>query len=456
MKKLHIIISILVLTIIAVVIYIYQWRAKNDVEQDLIIAEEPAPPPPPQLLYGLPKDSFSIENYKVSRNQNLASILLPIKVDNKIVNLLAEKSKPIFDVRKIRTGNSYSVFYSRDSLMTPMWFVYEIDNTDYLVMQLTDTFHVYRDIKPVETIRKVGSGIISSSLWNTVKDNNLSPMLAFELSEIFAWTVDFFGIEKGDNFVAIYDEQYVDSVSIGVSTVHAAIFNHKGRDYYAFKYPNDSVTNGFFDEEGNSLRKAFLKAPLKFSRISSRFSHSRFHPVLKINRPHHGVDYAAPAGTPVYAIGDGTIIQKGWDAKGGGNFLKIRHNSVYTSVYMHLQGFAKGISKGDRVAQGQLIGYVGSTGLSTGPHLDFRMYRNDSPIDPLKVEAPPVEPVPGEDMPHYLEFISQFKNRLDEQKNRLAKGEQDITQVNGGSLSGSAHTQEHVSSMPGSQGYHQD
>ncbi len=456
MKKLHIIISILVLAFIAVIVYVYQWRVKNDVEQDLIITEEPAPPPPPQLLYGLPKDSFSIENYKVSRNQNLAAILYEIKIDNQIINRLAEKSKDIFDVRKIRTGNNYSVFFSRDSLMTPIWFVYEIDNTDYLVMQLTDTLHVYRDTKPVETLRKVSTGVITSSLWNTVKDNNLSPMLAFELSEIFAWTVDFFGIEKGDNFVAIYDEHYVDSISIGVSSVHAAIFNHKGRDYYAFKYQKDSVTNGFFDEEGKSLRKAFLKAPLKFSRISSRFSNSRFHPILKISRPHHGVDYAAPSGTPVYAIGDGTVIHKGWDPKGGGNYLKIRHNSVYTSVYMHLQGFAKGLSKGDRVGQGQLIGYVGSTGLSTGPHLDFRMYRNDSPIDPLKVEAPPVEPIPEESMPQYLDYIGKFKHRLDEQRTRLAKGEQDTIQVIVGSLSGSVHTLDHESSMPGSQGYRQD
>ncbi|GAO28042.1 peptidase, M23/M37 family [Geofilum rubicundum JCM 15548] len=360
-------------------------------------------------------DSFQIENFKVARNQNLASILLAQNVEYPIIYQLAEKSKEKFDVRRIRTGNPYAIFYSRDTLKTPLWFVYEIDKTDFLVMQLTDSLDIIRDRKPIEVVRKSGTGIITSSLWNTINENNLHPVLAMELSEIYAWTVDFFGIEKGDKFRVIYDEQYVDSVSIGIDAIHAAHFNHKGREYYAFHFKEDSVWS-YFDEAGNSLRKAFLKAPLKFSRISSRFSNNRFHPVLKINRPHHGVDYAAPSGTPVYAIGDGTVTNRGWDPKGGGNFIKIRHNSVYTSLYMHLQGFGKGIKKGGFVQQGQLIGYVGSTGLSTGPHLDFRMYRSGSAVDPLKIEAPPVDPIQEDSMAEYLEYIEPLFLELQQLK----------------------------------------
>jgi len=413
MKKTLIALTTLTIIIIATIIYIYQWRKRNDIskEQQNVLSEDFPPTPPPKKVYGLIADSFHIENYSVARNQNLASILSAQNIDYQTIHQIAQNTKNIFDVRHIRTGNPYSIFYSKDSLKTPMWFAYEIDNTDFVVMQLNDSLRIYRDSKPLTIIKKNGSGTITSSLWNTIKDNNLNPVLAIELSEIYAWTVDFFGLEKGDNFKVIYDEQYVDSVAIGIEAIHAAYFNHKGRNYYAFRYKEDSVWS-YFDEAGNSLRKTFLKAPLKFSRISSRFSNNRFHPILKINRPHHGVDYAAPSGTPVYAIGDGTITHRAWDPKGGGNYIKIKHNSVYTSVYMHLQGFGKGIKKGQFVQQGQLIGYVGSTGLATGPHLDFRIFKNGHAVDPLKIDAPPVEPIHENNMPKYLKYIEELSLEL--------------------------------------------
>jgi murein DD-endopeptidase MepM/ murein hydrolase activator NlpD len=226
-------------------------------------------------------------------------------------------------------------------------------------------------------------------------------MLALRLSDIFAWSIDFYAIQKGDRFRVIYDEMFVDSASIGVGNIYAVQFDHMGTENYAFRFFQDDRFD-YFDEEGQSLRKAFLKSPLEFARISSRFSHSRMHPVLRIRRPHHGVDYAAPKGTPVRAIGDGTVIARAYQAGGGGNYVKIKHNSVYTTTYMHLSGFAKGIVQGARVQQGQVIGFVGSTGLSTGPHLDFRVHKNGTPVDPLKVEAPPVEPVNESRMPEYV------------------------------------------------------
>lgn len=368
--------------------------------------------PEPELLYGLPKDSFLIEANRIKRNQNLADIFLKAGIDYPTIHQIVQKTKPVFDVRKIKVGNHYSLFMANDTTKRLNHFVYEIDNTDYMVVSLADSINVYREVKEIVTVPKTATGVITTSLWNSMTDNRLNPVLAIELSEIYAWTVDFFGIEKGDYFKVFYDENYVDSTSIGIGKIHAAHFHHRGQDYYAFNFEEDSTWN-FFDEDGQSLRKAFLKAPLKFSRISSRFSNSRLHPVLKIRRPHHGIDYAAPSGTPVYALGDGRVIAKGYQKRGGGNYIKIKHNSVYTTVYMHLKGFARGLHKGDHVSQSQLIGYVGATGLATGPHLDFRVYKNGHPVDPLKIEAPPVEPVKEENRARYNEYIKPLRLKLD-------------------------------------------
>ncbi len=369
-------------------------------------------PEPENLMFGLSVDSFVIENNTIKRNEFLASILLKYDIPYAKIDLLARKSKPIFDVRKIKVGNPYFIFKDPDSLQTPRYFVYQIDKINYVVYNLNDTIAITQGQKEVKEIEKTATGVITSSLWNAMADNNVSPMVSLQLSDIYAWTVDFFGIEKGDYFKVMYTEEYVDSVSVGISNIKAALFHHRGDDYYAFHFQEDSVTYNYFDEHGNSLRKAFLKAPLKFSRISSKFSNSRLHPVLKIRRPHHGVDYAAPKGTHVFAIGDGRIVAKGYQANGGGNYLKIKHNSVYTTVYMHLNGFAKGMNQGVNVKQGQLIGYVGATGLASGPHLDFRVFKNGTPIDPLKMKAPPVEPVKKEDLERFKEFFKPLKKEL--------------------------------------------
>jgi len=242
--------------------------------------------------------------------------------------------------------------------------------------------------------------VISTSLWDAMKETKVNPMMAIELSEIFAWSIDFFGLQTGDRFNVIYEESFVDSISTGITKIFGAYFGHMGVSFYAIPFVQDGVES-FFDEEGNSLRKAFLKAPLRFSRISSRFSGSRLHPILKIRRPHYGIDYAAPIGTPVYAIGDGIITRTSFEGQAG-RMVSIKHNSVYSTAYLHLRNFAAGVAPGAYVKQGQVIGYVGSTGLSTGPHLDFRFYKNGHPVDPLRVESPPVEPVKPENMAEFM------------------------------------------------------
>jgi len=353
----------------------------------------------PVKKYGFPVDSFNIVGGSVGQGQHLSSILTGYGVGLGTIDTLAKMSVGKFDLRKIREGNNYTLFQSNDSTKKPLYFVYEISPINYAVFQLSDSLQVYTGEKEVNYRVMTAQGVIESSLWNTMKANKLDPMLALKMEEVYAWTVDFFGLQKGDRFRLIYDEIYVDSVSIGINYIHAAQFDFYGKELYAFRFQqNDTI--GYYNEKGENLQKAFLKAPLKFYRISSGFSSGRMHPVLRIVRPHHGVDYAAPKGTPVLSIGQGIVVSKGW-AGGGGNTIKIKHNSVYTTSYMHLSGYADGIFQGARVQQGQVIGFVGSTGLSTGPHLDFRVYKGGSAVNPLTIESPPAKPVDPKYMPEY-------------------------------------------------------
>ncbi|MCD6566317.1 MAG: peptidoglycan DD-metalloendopeptidase family protein [Bacteroidales bacterium] len=362
------------------------------------------------LKYGISYDSLNIIEGKIRRNQFLSDLLSEYRVPNPDINQVVQLSREVFDVRKIKRGNPYVVFQTKDSLNRTRYVVYEHTPTDYIVFDLGDSINVYKETKQIIAEQKTASGIISVSLWNTINEESLNLVLVNDLSEIFAWSIDFFGLQKGDSFKIVYEEQYVDSTSIGISKIYAAWFNHMGEDFFAIPFVQNN-SESYFDINGNSLRKAFLKAPLRFSRISSRFSNSRLHPILKIRRPHHGVDYAAPVGTPVHAIGDGKIIKTGYFG-GAGRMVKIRHNSVYTTAYMHLSRYGKGVKSGKYVKQGDIIGYVGSSGLSTGPHLDFRFYKYGTPIDPLKVKAPPVEPVSEENREDYEKVKSVITDLL--------------------------------------------
>jgi murein DD-endopeptidase MepM/ murein hydrolase activator NlpD len=387
--------KLIVFTLLAIFLIMATYcLLQNDDEQSTESIEELEAITPylPTLLYGVNVDSLLVTREKIKRNEFLADILLRHKVDYPTIDKLARETKTIYDVRKMRSGNYYTIISSNDSLPKARYFVYEISPVEYVKYNLIDTVFAYRGFKEVETRMETASGIIRSSLWNAMIDNNTDPNLANELSEIFAWTIDFFGIQNGDSYKVIYESNYVDGERIGLGRVHAALFNHWGAENLAFYFVQDSVGD-YFDEQANSLRRTFLKAPLRYRRISSGFSYSRMHPILKYRRPHLGVDYAADHGTPVMSVGDGIVEFAKWDKGGGGRAVKIKHNGTYTTLYMHLSKYGKGIKSGAKVKQGQVIGYVGSSGMSTGPHLDFRFYRNGKPVDPLKVESPPAEPV---------------------------------------------------------------
>jgi len=362
--------------------------------------------------YGLQTDSLIEHDGVVLRNENLSDILLPFGLGYKRILKLSDLSKPIFDVRKIRPGNDYTAFTTIDSLNRLKYFVYEIDKLNFIVYDFGDsTISVFAGKKEVTAQEKKAGGVVKGSLWSTMKSLGLSPVLAIKMSEILAWQIDFNAVRNGDKFKVIYDNNYIDNEFIGTGIIKALMFEHMGEQFYAFRFKEGNKT-GYFDYDGGSMRKAFLKAPLKFTRISSRFTHRRYHPILHIYRPHLGIDFAAPIGTPVQAVGDGVVLvahRKGAE----GRFVKIRHNSTYSSGYMHLSRYGKGIRPGKHVNQGDVIGYVGSSGLSTGPHLDFRFWKNGTPVNYLAQKFPPSNPVKKEYMERFIEIRDSLKKELD-------------------------------------------
>lgn len=343
--------------------------------------------------YGIPADRYRVQYGIVQPRQNLGSILGEHGVSTGTVHHLGEKARGVFDVRRIRSGQVYALFFSKhDSLASPRFFVYEEDPKSYIVFDLRGDLAVSRGQNPAEWRTQTVKGQVESSLWVAMQRCEASPQLAIVLSHIFGWTIDFFGLQKQDEFRVIYEQEFVDGKALDNFHILAASFRASDSTYYAIPFVQDGEEL-YYNERGNSLEGAFLKAPLDFYRISSRFTNSRYHPVLKRYRAHHGVDYAAPAGTPVYAIGSGKVIAKAYQANGGGNYVKIKHNGTYTTTYMHLSRFAKGLKVGSTVKQKEIIGYVGSTGLSTGPHLDFRVYENGRPINPLTIKSQPKKPI---------------------------------------------------------------
>ncbi|MCF8335373.1 MAG: peptidoglycan DD-metalloendopeptidase family protein [Bacteroidales bacterium] len=358
---------------------------KRDIDQNILCLN-------PDTEFGIVLDSFQMHTGRIRWNQNLADILRRHNLGMHTVHDITREVDKIFDVTKFKAGNTYHFYFNKqDSTHEVNYFVYEHTPKEYVKVSLGESINVEKAVKESRLVKKTSVGTIETSLWGTMEKNDVHPTLALRLSEIYAWSINFFNLKPGDQFKVIYEEEFVDSSSIGINEIQTARFVHEGEEFYAIPFVQDS-SRDFYDLEGNSLRREFLKAPLKFSRISSGYSLSRMHPILNYRRPHRGVDYAAPKGTPVHAIGEGIVVDKGY-TKGAGYYLKIRHNSIDITGYNHLSGYARGISKGVKVKQGETIGYVGTTGYATGPHLDFRFWKNGRPVNPLQVEAPPVEPI---------------------------------------------------------------
>ena len=360
--------------------------------------------------FGFITDSFDVEKGMVEKNETLADIMMASDIDYLLITEIFDKSKPIFDFRKIQPKKNYYIYKNRDSLNSLHAFIYEINKLKFVKVDLIDSIETTIVEREIDIRERTIFGIINSSLYETLSNQNASIVLAGELAEIFAWQIDFYTIQKGDQFFAVYEELLVDDTPVGIGDVLTAKFIHKGNPFDAYLYVQDDKKE-YFDEEGKSLQKKFLKAPLKYRRISSGYSGRRLHPILRVYKPHRGIDYAAAIGTPVQAVGDGIVLSVGSNGPAG-KMVKIRHNSVYTSAYLHLSGYGKSIRSGAKVKQGQVIGYVGSTGRSTGPHLDFRFWKNGSLVNYLNQKFPSSKAVADSNMNYFVAIKDSLEVKL--------------------------------------------
>ena len=369
----------------------------QDVASDSI--HVPAPTP---KLFGIEVDTFNVVSDEVKSGDSFGKITGSLGLGTASIYAVAEQVKDVFDVTRIKSGKRYTVLTGKGSSQ-PSFFIYEASLLNYYVVSLKDSVYAFEGERKRTVAQKQVREVINSSLSASLNNNALTD----ELASIYAWSIDFFRIQKGDSILVAYEEIYVDdTIYAGIGDIKYARFKHFGENYYAFRYTDESGLTEYYDETGHSLRKAFLKAPLKFSRISSRYTMKRFHPVQKRWKAHLGTDYAAPRGTPIMSTADGVVERAGYTS-GNGNYVKIRHNSVYSTQYLHMSKFAKGMKKGKRVRQGDIIGYVGSTGLATGPHVCYRFWKNGKQVDPYRQKLPDANPIDEKYKAAFLKFIEE-------------------------------------------------
>jgi murein DD-endopeptidase MepM/ murein hydrolase activator NlpD len=391
----------------------------NEMITDIV---QPTVQDKPEFVYGIPTDSFNINSFTFKNGQTLSGILSESGLNHSTISNILTSAEPVLEVNKIRVGNPYTIFCKPDENGLPVCMVYEENKWAYVVFDWRDTLpHVYRVEKKKEEKTLTASGIIQHSLYETVIANGYDPAICMEMASILKWSIDFFALQNGDKFKLVYKAWMADNEYLGLSQIKALSFTHKNKTFNAFHHEFENQ-QGYYDENGLSLKSRFLKAPLEFTRISSGFSMNRMHPILKRNKPHLGTDYAAPSGTPVVSVADGTITDATF-ASGNGNFVKIKHDNVYTTQYLHLSKFGPGIKKGTKVIQGQVIGYVGATGLATGPHLCFRFWKNGSQVDPYKEDLNVATPLPKNEMNNFTaqkNLWSPILNQLNYQEAILA------------------------------------
>ncbi|MCK5815958.1 MAG: peptidoglycan DD-metalloendopeptidase family protein [Flavobacteriaceae bacterium] len=386
-------------------------KNESEIPPNEIIIEQKIP----TVIFGYNFDDYTIIQDTIRKGESFGVILNRNHVESPMINRIAVKIKDTFDVRRLRAGKPYTVLVKKDSTEQAQVFIYQHNKIEYTVIEFIDTIKANRKRKPIKIVEKTASGIITSSLSQTLDDQGLSPLITNDLSLIYAWTIDFFSLKKNDKFKIIYEEKFIDdTVSAGVGQIKAAYFEHEGKPFYAFKFIADStkMIKDYYDENTNNLRRQFLKAPLKFSsRISSRFNLKRRIGLYNNQvRPHKGTDFPAAIGTPIIATASGRVTES--RKKGGnGNYVKIRHNGTYSTQYLHMS--RRAVKKGDFVKQGEVIGYIGMTGNTSGPHVCYRFWKNGSQVDPLKQKLPAAKPMKEEIKPIYLKSIVEKKQKLD-------------------------------------------
>lgn len=360
--------------------------------------------------YGFVLNDFEVIRDTIRSGDNFGGIMGSHGLSGNKLHEVLQQVKNIFNPAKLQVGKPYMILKARDSAYTPNYFIYENDRIGYTVVNMGDSIGAYKAEKPVTIKKKTVSGIILNNLSESMQNEGLSVTLTIELSNIYQWSIDFFKLQKGDQFKMVYNERYInDTVYAGLESIEGAVFVHQDKPYYAFGYSVNSEV-GFYDENARPLESFFLKAPLNFSRISSRFSGNRFHPVQKTWKAHKGTDYAAPHGTPIWSTANGTVIASGYTA-GNGNYVKVKHNDTYTTQYLHMS--KRNVKVGQRVRQGDVIGYVGSTGLATGPHVCYRFWVRGQQVDPYKQNLPAAEPIAEHLKEGYYQAIESIKADLE-------------------------------------------
>ena len=368
--------------------------------------------PKPKLLFGLPVDSSGVIAGKIKRNQTLSAILQNFGVSDAKIYAIAQTSKNIYDLRKLNVGKKYSIVHKMDSNKTVDYFIFEPDLKSFVVFSLGDSVYTRVHHKKIDLVERSIAASIHSSLYETAIDIGAPPLLVSKLVDVLAWQVDFFRIQEGDKFKVIYEEESIEGKSIGIKQITGVYFEHFEKIFYGIRYSVDQKED-YFDQDGNSLRKTFLRAPLNYKRISSRYSGRRYHPVQKRYKAHLGTDYAAATGTPIHSVGEGIVVEAKYK-RNNGNYVKIKHNSTYSTQYLHMQKIKRGIRPGVQVEQGQTIGFVGSTGLATGPHLCFRFWKNNKQVDALKVDLPPSDPINPKALNDFLHEKNRVMKKLEQ------------------------------------------
>ncbi|WP_196894986.1 M23 family metallopeptidase [Aureivirga marina] len=398
--------------ILITVFTIFSCNQKREKVEVLPVKKEEIKQPIIEFGYNL--DNYHIVKDTVRNGDSFGEILDENGVEYPIINRIAENIKDVFDVRKLRAGKTYTILKSKDSLQTASVFIYHQDKINHKIVHFKDTIKASDFKKKIKIVEKVASGRIESSLSKAIEEQGLNYMVSNELSEIYAWTINFFALKKNDKFKIVYEEKFInDTIYAGMGEIKAAYFEHGGKPFYAFSFVPDSTQKyqEYFDENASNLRRAFLKAPLKFSRISSRYNLKRRIAYYgnKV-RPHYGTDFAAPVGTPIMSTANGVVVASARRG-GNGNYVKVKHNATYTTQYLHMK--SRAVKVGDVVKQGDVIGYVGMTGNTSGPHVCYRFWKNGKQVDPLREKLPAAEPLVDSLKQPYFEYIKPFRAKLD-------------------------------------------
>tara|TARA_B100001105_G_C22363030_1_gene431240 strand:- start:174 stop:1430 length:1257 start_codon:yes stop_codon:yes gene_type:complete len=380
--------------------------------------------------FGYTLNDFYVLKGTIKSGDSFGSILEKNNLFYPQIYNIVQKAKQVYDVRKINIGKPYTILFSKDSLRTPELFIYQPNLIDYVLVSLTDSLWAEKKSKAVKLLEFKAQGIITSSLSETMEEKKLSPLLSNELSEIYAWTIDFFRLEKGDNFKIIYSGKYVeDSIYVGLNRIHSAYFEHRGKPFYAIEFETDSKRGIFeyFDENGKNLRRAFLRSPLQFSRISSRYNLKRKIAYYGRVRPHLGTDFAAPVGTSIRSTASGTVVKASY-TRGNGRYVTVKHNATYSTQYLHMK--KRGVKVGQFVKQGDYIGSVGMTGNTSGPHVCYRFWKNGKQVDPLRQKLPEAKPISKILKEKYLTYMEPIKKQLDSIKSSITFEENAIANIN--------------------------